>query len=109
MKSSSSSDLQKFMLTPTKFPLSRVFLCRLESSAFPIKKCRATIIGRSAFLPQNLYVRLIGLEPTRCEALDPKSSVSTNFTTSARKVVALLAAAKLRKKVYIEYYIIEYF
>ncbi len=24
-----------------------------------------------------------GLEPTRREALDPKSSVSTNFTTSA--------------------------
>ncbi len=30
-----------------------------------------------------LRVRLIGLEPTRREALDPKSSVSTNFTTSA--------------------------
>ncbi len=29
------------------------------------------------------FVRLIGLEPTRREALDPKSSVSTNFTTSA--------------------------
>ena len=28
-------------------------------------------------------VRLIGLEPTRREAPDPKSGVSTNFTTSA--------------------------
>ena len=29
-------------------------------------------------------MRLIGLEPTRRKALDPKSSVSTNFTTSAK-------------------------
>ena len=29
------------------------------------------------------FVRLIGLEPTRREAPDPKSGVSTNFTTSA--------------------------
>ena len=28
-------------------------------------------------------VRLIGLEPTRHEPLDPKSSASTNFATSA--------------------------
>ena len=28
-------------------------------------------------------VRLIGLEPTRPEPLDPKSSASTNFATSA--------------------------
>ncbi len=28
-----------------------------------------------------------GLEPTRREALDPKSSVSTNFTTSAEIVL----------------------
>ena len=28
-------------------------------------------------------VRLIGLEPTRREAPDPKSGVSTNFTTGA--------------------------
>ena len=30
-----------------------------------------------------LHVRLIGLEPTRPEPLDPKSSASTNFATSA--------------------------
>ena len=29
------------------------------------------------------FVRVKGLEPPRCEALDPKSSVSTNFTTPA--------------------------
>lgn len=29
------------------------------------------------------WVRLIGLEPTRPEPLDPKSSASTNFATSA--------------------------
>ena len=28
-------------------------------------------------------VRLIGLEPTRPKPLDPKSSASTNFATSA--------------------------
>jgi hypothetical protein len=30
-----------------------------------------------------LMVRLIGLEPTRRKAPDPKSGVSTNFTTGA--------------------------
>ena len=29
------------------------------------------------------FVRVKGLEPPRREALDPKSSVSTNFTTPA--------------------------
>ena len=32
-------------------------------------------------------VRMRGLEPPRREALDPKSSVYTNFTTSAKVVV----------------------
>ncbi len=31
-------------------------------------------------------VRMEGLEPAHLSALDPKSSVSTNFTTSANKV-----------------------
>ena len=31
-----------------------------------------------------IKVRVKGLEPPRREALDPKSSVSTNFTTPAR-------------------------
>ncbi len=30
-----------------------------------------------------VFVRMIGLEPTRREALPPESSVSTNFTTCA--------------------------
>ena len=30
-----------------------------------------------------LFVRAKGLEPSHREALDPKSSVSTNFTTPA--------------------------
>ena len=34
-----------------------------------------------------LKVRMEGLEPTHLTALDPKSSVSTNFTTSALKMV----------------------
>ena len=33
-------------------------------------------------------VRLIGLEPTRPESLDPKSSASTNFATGARNAAA---------------------
>ena len=33
--------------------------------------------------PSILLVRLIGLEPTRRKAPDPKSGVSTNFTTGA--------------------------
>ncbi len=32
---------------------------------------------------QYCNVRMIGLEPTRREALPPESSVSTNFTTCA--------------------------
>ena len=32
---------------------------------------------------QRLFVRVIGLEPTHREAPDPKSGVSTNFTTPA--------------------------
>jgi hypothetical protein len=31
-----------------------------------------------------LFVRLIGLEPTRREAPDPKSGVATNYTTGAK-------------------------
>jgi hypothetical protein len=31
----------------------------------------------------RLLVRVIGLEPTRREAPDPKSGMSTNFTTPA--------------------------
>lgn len=31
----------------------------------------------------SFVVRLIGLEPTRRKAPDPKSGVSTNFTTGA--------------------------
>ncbi len=38
-------------------------------------------------------VRMEGLEPTHLSALDPKSSVSTNFTTSA--VDFLKACAKI--------------
>ena len=32
-------------------------------------------------------MRLIGLEPTRCETPDPKSGASTNFATGALFVV----------------------
>ena len=35
----------------------------------------------------GFFVRVKGLEPPRREALDPKSSVATNFTTPARLMV----------------------
>ena len=34
-----------------------------------------------------LFVRLIGLEPTRRKTPDPKSGASTNFATSARPLM----------------------
>ena len=41
-------------------------------------------------------VRLIGLEPTQLALPDPKSGVSTNFTTGAW--LLSFAGAKVRKK-----------
>ncbi len=38
-------------------------------------------------------MRIIGLEPTRLAAPDPKSGMSTNFTISAK-----IVSANLRKK-----------
>lgn len=32
----------------------------------------------------SLFVRMIGLEPTRLSSPDPKSGVATNYTTSAK-------------------------
>ena len=34
--------------------------------------------------PFSLFVRMIGLEPTRLSSPDPKSGVATNYTTSAK-------------------------
>ena len=52
------------------------------------KKSYPLIIKQLGFLS----VRLIGLEPTRPEPLDPKSSASTNFATSA------FVSAKIQQK-----------
>lgn len=45
-----------------------------KRNMYPIKK---------PLISQRLFVRVIGLEPTHREAPDPKSGVSTNFTTPA--------------------------
>ncbi len=37
---------------------------------------------------KSFFVRAKGLEPSHREALDPKSSVSTNFTTPAKFRIA---------------------
>ena len=42
-------------------------------------------------------VRVEGLEPPRLAALDPKSSVSTNFTTPAAQIFAFLKGFPIRR------------
>ena len=41
-------------------------------------------------------MRVKGLEPPRREALDPKSSVSTNFTTPADDELSMIDGAKVQ-------------
>ena len=43
-------------------------------------------------------VRLIGLEPTQPELPDPKSGVSTNFTTGAVLLLAKMGCASGKSK-----------
>ena len=44
-----------------------------------------------------ILVRVKGLEPPRREALDPKSSVSTNSTTPALRHYLVIAGANISK------------
>ncbi len=57
----------------------------LNTNAFPSKKSirKAFIIEHHIDVNIEKYVRVEGLEPPRREALDPKSSMSTNFITPA--------------------------
>ena len=50
--------------------------------AFDVHK-KEILTTSSRSVQDSFSVRLIGLEPTRREAPDPKSGVSTNFTTGA--------------------------
>ena len=67
---------------------------------FLFVKAREKIKTLTENILLEFVVRLIGLEPTRRKALDPKSSVSTNFTTSARVVWCLLESECKGKKKY---------
>ena len=54
-----------------------------------MKKGRILVFNKKAFKRSILkafiycYVRMIGLEPTRLTAPDPKSGAATNYATSA--------------------------
>ena len=49
----------------------------------------------------SFFVRVIGLEPTRLAAPDPKSGTSTNFATPAKHITKLLF-----KKAFYDYSIV---
>ena len=49
-------------------------------------------IKKKPLISQRLFVRVIGLEPTHLAAPDPKSGVSTNFTTPAGILKQYLAS-----------------
>ena len=51
---------------------------------YNIKIKRIVLILKKPLPEAKVFVRVKGLEPPCREALDPKSSVSTNFTTPAR-------------------------
>lgn len=53
-------------------------------------------------IAKAFFVRLIGLEPTRRKTLDPKSSASTNFATSAfadAKVMLFFQSTKIFREI----------
>jgi hypothetical protein len=59
-----------------------------QKNLFPNEKARyeskrKCIKNKKASREEKLLVRIIGLEPTRLAAPDPKSGMSTNFTISA--------------------------
>ena len=49
---------------------------------------KKSLTKKKSFSIEKLFVRIIGLEPTRLAAPDPKSGMSTNFTISAEIVSA---------------------
>ncbi len=51
-------------------------------------------------------VRMEGLEPPCLAALDPKSSASTNFATSAYFFIALFEASKKLERKFREYFLL---
>ena len=57
--------------------------CRQKIKEQYFKTALETSINKKSFSVEKLLVRIIGLEPTRLAAPDPKSGMSTNFTISA--------------------------
>ena len=59
-----------------------MLVCRPKVVVYKSKENQEVFCLKRVKLPPE-NVRVEGLEPPRREALDPKSSVSTNFTTPA--------------------------
>jgi hypothetical protein len=53
----------------------------------PISVVRLLTVHQNKFLKNVDLVRMVGLEPTRLSALEPKSSAATNYATSASMII----------------------
>lgn len=69
-------------------------LKKLISEQLNNKQENCKLLNHSTYQP--FKVRMIGVEPTCLTALDPKSSASANFATSAKKCQPLKLGGKGR-------------
>ncbi len=61
------------------------------------------------YLQKLLFVRIIGLEPTRLAAPDPKSGTSTNFAISAVIVGAKIGILLNYQSIFSKFFLILFF